>query len=64
MYVDVRMLTSAAPTMAATQPEFEIAIIGGGIAGLACGIALNKLGRKVVVFDKVCAHHLDEVSVK
>eukprot|EP00045_Choanoeca_perplexa_P005127 m.43658 g.43658 ORF g.43658 m.43658 type:complete len:423 (+) comp12946_c0_seq1:90-1358(+) len=33
--------------------EFEIAIVGGGIAGLACGIALKKLGRSVIVFDKV-----------
>ena len=40
--------------MAATPAtDFEIAIIGGGIAGLSCGIALIKLGRNVVIFDKV-----------
>ena len=33
----------------------SIGIVGGGIAGLACGIALHRLGHNVTVYDKVCA---------
>ena len=35
----------------------EYVILGGGIAGLACAIQLNKLGKQVQVFEKNLASH-------
>src|SRR6476620_7053340 len=34
------------------QNEYDIAIIGGGLAGLAASIQLSKKGYRVVVFEK------------
>ena len=32
--------------------QFEIAICGGGVGGLACALALIKAGHKVTVFER------------
>ena len=34
------------------QTEFDIAIIGGGLAGLSLAIQMNRKGLKVVLFEK------------
>ncbi len=34
------------------QPEFDVIIVGGGLAGLTAAIALGKAGRKVLLLEK------------
>jgi flavin-dependent dehydrogenase len=34
------------------QQQYDVAIIGGGLAGLSCAIQLNKAGYSVVLFEK------------
>jgi glycine/D-amino acid oxidase-like deaminating enzyme len=34
------------------QPETEILIIGGGLAGLTAALHLNKLGLNVILIEK------------
>ncbi|MCW3073251.1 MAG: NAD(P)/FAD-dependent oxidoreductase [Flaviaesturariibacter sp.] len=34
------------------QPKYDVAIVGGGLAGLACAIRLRKGGNSVVLFEK------------
>ncbi|MGN6399566.1 MAG: NAD(P)/FAD-dependent oxidoreductase [Flavisolibacter sp.] len=34
------------------QQQYDVAIIGGGLAGLSCAIELNKRGHSVVLFEK------------
>src|ERR671913_125571 len=35
-----------------TQTDYDVAIIGGGLAGLAASIQLSRLGYKVALFEK------------
>jgi thioredoxin reductase (NADPH) len=37
-----------------TQPVYDVAIVGAGPSGLACGIELKRRGIKAVLFDKGC----------
>ncbi|MBV9403790.1 MAG: NAD(P)-binding domain-containing protein, partial [Acidobacteriaceae bacterium] len=34
--------------------EFDVAVIGAGPTGLACGIEIQKRGLRPVLFDKGC----------
>jgi thioredoxin reductase (NADPH) len=34
--------------------QFDVAIVGAGPTGLACGIEIQRLGLRVVIFDKGC----------
>src|SRR5215217_8101748 len=34
------------------QQQYDVAIIGGGLAGLSCAIQLSALGYSVIVFEK------------
>ncbi len=34
------------------QKQYDIAIVGGGLAGLACAIQLAKSGHSVILFEK------------
>lgn len=52
------------------QQQYDIAIIGGGLAGLACAIQLGKAGHSVVLFEKekfpfhkVCGEYLSVESL-
>jgi monoamine oxidase len=38
--------------MSAKYPKYEVAIVGGGIAGIYCGWKLAKAGRRVVIYER------------
>ncbi len=42
---------ATAPAAATAESTSEVAVVGGGIAGLACASVLTKHGHKVTVFD-------------
>ena len=51
------------------QNQYDVAIAGGGLAGLSCAILLAKAGHKVIVFEKesypfhkVCGEYVSNES--
>lgn len=54
-----------------TEKQYDAAIVGGGLAGLACAIELSRLGHSVVLFEKeqypfhkVCGEYVSMESWK
>ena len=44
--------------MSQSNKNLKIVVIGGGVCGLACAIALQKVGLSVEVFEAAVRHHI------